>query len=236
MPSITPPPDTPIHEDDYSDYRSISASAVISLILGGLSILMLFAGQSGLEASLMMAPIPALGIITAIRALVSIRRMPNELAGKKLAMAGLFLSAALLIAGIGRGAIIHVTEVPPGYHRLTFDDLRTTSLQEERGIAVPPEVLQLNNQKVFIKGYMRPSSARTSLPSFLFVRDNKTCCFGAITDIKYYDQIRVEMMKPMTVDYMDGVIRLGGRLHVYPENAPGGPGRPVFAMIADYVK
>ena len=236
MPSSPFLSDSSIPQDRFSDYRAMSVAAVISCILGGLSILIIFAAGSSLEASLLMAPIPILGIITAIRALVSIRRMPNELAGKKIATIGLVLSILCLIAGIGRGAIVRYTEVPPGYYPFTFDDLRPNLLQQERGIAVPPEIAEHDNQKVFIKGYMRPSSARTSLTSFLFVRDNKTCCFGAIANIKYYDQIRIEMTKPMTVDYREGVIRIGGKLHIHPDNAPGGPGRPVFTMTVDYVK
>jgi hypothetical protein len=66
------------------------------------------------------------------------------------------------------------------------------------------------------------------------VRDNNQCCFGSLSDVKYYDQIEVAMVDSKTVDYSDGIFRMHGILEVSPENAPLGPQFPVFRMKAEY--
>ena len=72
--------------------------------------------------------------------------------------------------------------------------MRPDELQERNGQVVPPEIAALDGKRVFIKGYIRPDSITVSkgINRFLLVRDNNQCCFGSLSDVKYYDQIDVD--------------------------------------------
>ena len=93
-------------------------------------------------------------------------------------------------------------------------------------------------RKVFIKGYIRPDSVTVprGIERFLLVRDNNQCCFGDLSKIKYYDQIDVAMTGDNRVDYSQGLIRIGGILHIEPQNIAMGDSAPVFSLKADYAK
>jgi hypothetical protein len=66
------------------------------------------------------------------------------------------------------------------------------------------------------------------------VRDNNQCCFGDLSAVQFYDQIAVVMGEGKTVDYSSGIFRMGGKLHIKPENVGGNSGRPVYILEADY--
>jgi hypothetical protein len=222
--------------EDLTEYRSMSSGAIVGLILGILAVLAPIAGASSFEACLFMCAIPLAGILVSLRSVVAIRRMPHELAGKRVAIAGLVLSIFFLIGGIGYGAYIYATEVPDGYERISFAQMEPSRMDLERGIAVPNTIAELDGAHVFVKGYMRPPATRSNITKFLLVRDNNQCCFGALSKVRYHDQIQVELVKPMTTDYELGVFRLAGKLHVHPQNATQGNNQPVFTLTADYLK
>ena len=50
---------------------------------------------------------------------------------------------------------------------------------------------ELDGKKVFIKGYMYPSSQMTGIREFVLCRDNGTCCFGG--QPRLTDMIRVKL-------------------------------------------
>ena len=102
----------------------------------------------------------------------------------------------------------------------------------------PPEIAALDGKKVFIKGYIRPDSVSVSrgIKEFLLVRDNNQCCFGDLSKISYFDQMQVDMLGSRSVDYSQGIFRMGGTLKVQPQNAVLGPSAPVFSQVADYAK
>jgi len=226
------------YDEDIAEYRSMSTSAVVGFILGALSVLMVIAGASSLEACFLMLPIPLLGIIVSLRALSMIRRMPQELTGRRLAVMGLVLSLVFLVGGVAYGGYVYITEVPEGYERISFSGMEPDRLEIERGIPVPPEVAQLDNQKVFIKGYIRPESVTTksNIKKFLLVRDNNQCCFGPLSKVKYHDQIEVELVKPKAIEFTRSLLRVGGKLSVRPKNVLSRRGQPVFSMIVDHIE
>jgi hypothetical protein len=131
---------------------------------------------------------------------------------------------------------VYATEVPDGYQRISFTTMKPDEIQERGNVIVPPEILALDGKKVFIKGYIRPDSIPFSkgIDQFLLVRDNNQCCFGDLSTIKYYDQIDVDMVGSRRLDYHQGIFKMGGTLHVLPENLAKGPGNPVFKLQADY--
>src|SRR5438128_5145144 len=114
--------------------------------------------------------------------------------------------------------------------------MKPDELQERSGVAVPHEITALDGKQIFIKGYIRPDSITVprGIDRFLLVRDNNQCCFGDLSKIKYHDQILVAMTGDRRVDYSQGVIRIGGVLHIEPQYAMPGAPRPVFSLKADY--
>jgi hypothetical protein len=217
-------------------YRTVHSGAIVSLVLGAFSAVTLAAGANSLNASLLVAPIPVVGLIIGLRSLASTRREPDVYTGGRLAAIGAVLSAVFLVTGVGYGAYVHVTEVPPDHTRISFPQMRPDVVEERAGIAVPPEIMALDGKRVFIKGYMRPPEVRSGIDRFLLVRDNNQCCFGDLSTVKYYDQILVDLRGSLRLNYSDKLFAVGGVLKVLPENAGRGPQAPVFAMQADHAK
>lgn len=222
--------------NDIVQYRALHTGAVVGLVLGAASIFTVITAATSLEYCLLVTPIPALGILISARALASINQNSDQYTGRMLAVAGLALSLVFLVAGLSYGSYVYATEVRDGYTRISFQGMRPDELQERNGDVVPPDIAALDGKPVFIKGYIRPDSITVSkgINRFLLVRDNNQCCFGSLSDVKYYDQMDVTMVDSKTVDYSDGVFRMHGILSVAPENAMRGPQYPVFTLKAKY--
>ena len=179
-----------------ADYRTISAGAVVGLALGGLSVLMLLAAASSLEASIILSPLPLAGVLVSLVAMRKIGRSPMEYAGKGMAIAGLLISSFFLFGGLGYASYVYATEVPKDHKRLSFDQMKPDEKEMRHSEFIPADIRQLDGKKIFIKGYIRDNGVRLNMDQFLLVRDNKTCCFGDINKVKYYDQIYVNLTKP----------------------------------------
>jgi hypothetical protein len=225
-------------QDDDLEYKALHTGALIALVLGILSVCVWFAAVNSLQSSLMVAPIPVAGMFLALRSMARIRQYPDQYTGLQVAAVGLILSIVFLVTGVGYGAYVYATEVPEGYTRISFIGMKPDELEERAGEIVSRDVMALDGQKVFIKGYIRPDSITVpnGIDRFLLVRDNNQCCFGDLSKIKYYDQIDVKMSGAERVDYTQGVFRIGGILHVEPRNALPGSQNPVFTLTADYAK
>ena len=224
-------------EDDFQ-YQPVSGGAVASLVLGLLSGLVFLAGHDSFQTCLMMCPIPVLGLAIGLRTLSRIRSMPESLGGKRLATAGTLLSGFCLVAGLGYSGHVYATEVPAGYTRTSFSEFRPDEVELRGEVLVPPDVAELDGKKVFIKGYMRADSTsqRRNIRGFLLVRDNYECCFGDLSKVKFYDQVLVKTGPSLHLNFSTRVLRVGGTLHVHPENIPKGPGHPAYTLDADYAK
>jgi hypothetical protein len=230
--------DSMVGEEEELQYKALHTGALIAFVLGLLSVCVVLTASNSLEWSLMVAPIPVVGMFFALRAVATIRQYPGQFTGLGLARAGLVLSLAFLVGGLGYGGYVYATEVPDGYTRTSFAAMKPDEIQDRGGVAVPPEIMALEGKKVFIKGYIRPSSI--SVPNgnkeFLLVRDSNECCFGDLSKVKYYDQMFVTMAGDKRVDYSQRVFRMGGTLHIEPQNVAGPPGTVVFSLKADYAK
>jgi hypothetical protein len=225
--------------DEDFEYRPVSTSAVASAVFGLLSISVVLLSRDGIDSSLVMVlPLPIIGAVLGLRALGHMRANPDQFTGAHLAKAGVALSAVCLVGGVGFSAYVHATEAPEGYARTSFVDLRPDEVDLRGNHAIPPEIAKLDGQKVFIKGYIRPDSTRyrENIGQFLLVRDNNQCCFGDLSNVKYFDQVAVAMKGPLRVNYRSGLFRIGGTLRVFPENAREMAGGPAYALEADYAK
>ncbi len=237
MATITEPK-TETAVDESLEYREIYLGAIVGLVLGLISVSVLFTASTSLEACLMVSPIPLLGIFVSLRSWAKIAREPDRLTGNKLALSGFALSLLFLIGGVSYGGYVYATEVPVGYQRISFAQLKPDALDLRSSMAIPEEIVALAGKHVFIKGYMRPGSSpyRANIGQFLLVRDSNECCFGDISKVQYYDQMEVAMQGSLRVDYTTGIYRMGGILRIHPENLLRGAGYPVFSLEADYAK
>jgi hypothetical protein len=220
-------------------YRALHTGALIGLVLGVLSVFVVIAAASTLDGCLLVTPIPVLGMFMSLRALAKIRREPEAFTGRTIAWIGFALSFVFLTIGVGYGVYIYWNEVPDGYSRISFNTMKPDEIQERASILVPPEITALNGKKVFVKGYIRPSSisGTQGIDRFLLVRDNNQCCFGDLSKVKYYDQIDVKLLGSLQVEYKEGAIyRVAGILSIDPGNANPGAREAVFSLKADYAK
>jgi hypothetical protein len=225
-------------ETEQFEYRAFSTSAIASVIFGAMSLLTILAGQDSLEYALLLCPIPVLGLILGFYGLSKIRAMPDQLVGKKAAIAGIVLSLVGLVVGLSVASYVHATEVPAGAIRTSFQEFRPDERDELAGIPIPREVQALHGKRVFIKGYFRQDSSPVSrnVKRFLLVRDNNQCCFGDLSSVKYYDQVMVNLDDKLTTDYSTRLFRLAGTLRIEPLYLIPGSQRPVYYLEADYVQ
>lgn len=220
------------------EYRSVHTFAVLGLMIGLVSAVTLFLSGVSFETTLKTVPIPLAGLFVSLSSLRAITAAPELYTGKPLAQAGALLSAFFLLTGVGYAGYVHATEVPDGYERISFVEMKPSEANMVNRELVPPEVLDLveSGEKVFIKGYIRPDSIKykQNINQFLLVRDNQECCFGDASKVKFFDQIRIQLATGMTTDFSRGLFRLGGVLKV----GPGDPqiGAPLtYLLDADYV-
>lgn len=216
----------PSDAEHYEQYRSLSTSAVASLIVGLLSTAAI------LDWSLV--AIPLIGIALSTFALLKVRRQRDELSGEALARAGLILSLLFAVLGPARLTYEFVTEVPDGYERVSYADLQPDPAQA--GQLVPPAALQLEGKKVFIKGYIYPGREKNGIREFLLVRDQGDCCFGGNPTIT--DRIQVKLTPPLKLSFQSRLHKVAGIFHVSPSDTTldGARGGVFYHLEADYVQ
>jgi hypothetical protein len=211
---------------EYLQYRALSLSAIITLSLAILGLPALLFSQ--------LLALPALGTMVGLFSVVRLRRHREELTGERLAWTGLVISLVVLVGGAGYSSYVYATEVPPGYLRITYDQLQPDPAFPQ--FPIPPSALQLNGRRVFVKGYVHPGvDRRRGIRQFVMVPDMKTCCFGgqpALTDM-----IEVTLRDPLRVDFSYTRRKLGGILKVaFRKKAVSGLDGVYYQLDADYVK
>lgn len=162
----------------HSEHRS-SKSVCIAAVVG---LLYALASLSCLLFSDFLF-VPLIGMVVSLYAVNKIHNSRDELAGMGMAKVAVLLNAAVFASVWGYHSYIYATEVPAGYRRISFADLQPGPGKRE---AIPQAALELDGQKVFIKGYIHPGQRRTNLKTFVLVPDLGTCCFGgqpALTDM-----------------------------------------------------
>ena len=226
-PHTAPPVKSAFTEE--AAYQSVCKSAVAAVIFGVL-------GLSAFLAQMFML-LPMLGIVFGVLALNAIRSYPDELVGKGAAKVGLILSVVCLVASGAMHSFIYATEVPDGYRRISFAELKPSSRSGDPN-RFPDRAEEFDGQKVFIKGYVRPPSGKQyGLKNFIMVGDFGDCCFGgdpAITDV-----VAILIKSDDTVDYGYGLRRIGGTFKLNPGTAISHEDeipRVFYEIDADYVR
>jgi hypothetical protein len=212
--------------EQYDRYRALSTSAVASLIVGLLSCLAI------LDWSLV--AIPMIGIPLSAFSLMKIRRQRDELTGEKLARAGLVLSLLFAVLGPARLTYEFVSELPPGYERISYAELQPDPAQA--GQQVPPGALELEGKRIFIKGFIFPGREKDGIRQFLLVRDQGSCCFGG--NPKITDRIHVTLVDPLRLTFQSRLHKVGGIFHVEPASSTidGAKGGVFYHLQADYLQ
>jgi hypothetical protein len=166
-------------------------------------------------------------------ALGQLRRYPAELSGRLAALIGLALSVVLLIGGSVLHAVAYATEVPEGFQRISFADLQP--VREAPQLPVSPKALELNGQRVFIKGYLYPDGQQYNIKRFILIPDLGTCCFGG--QPKLTDMVEVTLRDPLRTVFELRKRRLAGTLIVDTRLKPvSGVNGVYYRMDAEYVR
>lgn len=113
---------------------------------------------------------------------------------------------------------------------LTFDDLK---FDIEIGQAFERELLSeevkaFDGKEITISGYMRPSFKAAGLKGFIFVRDDKECCFGPQAAI--YDCVRVKLNKGTDTNYLVRPFKIRGDFYLKEREGPDGTIWSIFNM------
>lgn len=214
----------PISEDSLV-YRALSKGAVGSLILAVLSL--------AAYAAAGLLVLPFAGTLLGVNALRNIRRYPDELSGKSLAILGSLGCFVILVSAAALHSYVYATEVPPGCLRISFADLQPTPDHPE--LPVPPAAQDLDGKKVFVKGYVYPDGQQYNIKQFVLVPDMGTCCFGG--QPKLTDMIEVNLTDKNRVEYSRRKRKLAGVMKVDTQLKPvTGVGGVYYQLEADYVK
>lgn len=211
-------------ESEVDSYRVVSRTAIVSF---GLAV---FSGLVFIFPIFFV--LSAIALALSVFAITSIRRYPDELVGYKIAVSAALLSLLTMVGGFSYHAVVYMTEVPEGYIRINFGDLRP---QELSPFPISKRALELSGEKVFIKGYVYPHLRKVGLTKFLLVRDKGTCCFGG--DPKPYDCVIVDLEDGKTIDYSWRLRNLGGVFEIDQivkklDKVEGG----LYRLQGDYVK
>jgi hypothetical protein len=131
---------------------------------------------------------------------------------------------------------VRATEVPSGYLRITYDAFRPTIEEMEQNQFPPATAKELDGQKVFLKGYMFPTSNH-DLKEFTLCRDSGECCFGG--QPKPWDMVRVVMKDPPRAQFTTWQKKIGGVLRIKEPNhiEEGGVSHQLYFFVeVDHLK
>lgn len=225
--------------EDFANYRVVSRSAILAAVLVLPALLYVFYGvgtQLGLEALPVLLLLTLPGVVLALVALGTIRRYPSEYAGKPVALLALAAHVVMLLVAIPCHAYVQATEVPDGYHPVSFSELQPDPLKGEFGL--PNRAFDLAGKEVFIKGYIHPAVASLGkIDHFILVRDFDTCCFGGQPKPTHMMEVKIVNNAPR-LEYSTRLVRLAGKFQVSPPTSPAAleVQNVVYHLEADYVK
>jgi hypothetical protein len=205
-------------------YRTLSKLAVTSLVLGLFSL-------TGLMFPVLLA-FSVAGLASGLLAVRAIRRYPDELSGRGAAFLGTALCVLTLFGGTTLHSVVYATEVPEGYARLSFERLKSRGDGPDQP---PQEVLELDGQRVFVKGYIYNTGQQSQLKRFVLVPDLGTCCFGGQPKLTH--MIEVTLEDPLRIDFSMTRRKLAGTIHIDRSLKPiSGLGGVYYQLTADYVR
>lgn len=193
------------HENEFS-YRPVPVIAVVGLVMALLSSIALFVWLA--------IPLCLVGLVLSTLALFVIRRNRSIYSGTMVAVSGMLLSAIFMAGGVGYQVYTYQTEVPEGFQRVDFvKEISDKGFVVENGqTTIHPDVLELEGKEIFLKGYIYQTGRLEGLGSFLLVKDNQSCCFGA--DPAITDRVGVVMQQGKEISYKAGKVAVAGKFRL----------------------
>ena len=179
------------------EYRSISKTAIASCVFAVLGL------ASPLNQAFVLLPL--LGACFGIVAILTIRKYPEEMIGEWPAKIGLIASSVLFVLSIGWHSYVYATEVPDGYQRIAFWDLKDNT---RTALPFSEKAMELDGKRVFLKGYVRPGAKRKNLQDFIMVGDFGDCCFGGNPDVT--EIVEINIQTDDRVDHTLSLRKIGG--------------------------
>jgi hypothetical protein len=207
-------------------YQAVSPLAVASVALGALSILTAFGSTAA--TGLLLATIPLAGIVFGWQALRKIRKAPDEWIGLEVAWLGIGLSVALGLIGFIFVWSSQASEVPYGYQWVAYDSLQPDPSKPTEPI--PQTAIDMQDRKVYIKGYMRPCRRQTGIKDFVLCPTNGECPF-CTPNPKQTEMIRVTLQGDLDTTFTTHLIGVAGRFRVDPSDPSGIP----YGLDAEYI-
>lgn len=209
--------------EDLKPYRAVSRSAVLSLVFAAVAlpiavltiVAMRFGYGDAVSLGFWSALISVFAVALGGAGLMTIRRYPSEYTGKNLARVGLALGIVQFALGTGLSSYTYATEVPDGYTRVGFWELRPDP-EQPLPVPISHKAIQISGKPIFIKGYMHPGVASMGkVNHFILVPDMGTCCFGG--QPKPYDMIEVRVPQEQRgIAYSTQRIKLAGTFLISP--------------------
>ena len=207
-------------------YRTISKAAVASLVFAILGI-----GAFVFQAFLIL-PILAFGF--GFVGLMEISKYPEEVTGKIAAQIGLVCGLLIAVGSIGRHTYDYMTEVPDGYERMAFTDLRPNV---RTSLPYSEKAEKLDGKKVFLKGYVRPNAQMTNMKDFILVGDFGDCCFGG--NPKITEVVAVNITSDDLIDHSYFIRKIGGTFRLDSSSRridEDGIPKVFYSIEADYIR
>lgn len=210
------------------EYQTISKAAIACCVFAVLGI------TSYLAQMFVILPLIGAGLGTI--ALINISKYPEELTGRSAALIGTALCVTMFMTSTGMHAYIYATEVPEGYRRISFTELKNN--KRDTKIPFSRKAYDFDGEKVFLKGYVRPNTGRKNgIKKFILVGDFGDCCFGGTPQID--EAVAIDIITDDSVSQTLGLRRIGGTFHLNESmrrvNDEGLP-QVFYTIEADYVR
>jgi len=204
-------------------YQAINPLSVGSVVVGCLSALSFF--HWGFLF------LPLTGILLGAAALVNFARAEGARVGVYLSCAGIGLSLLLGVGLYGLSVYRYYHMTPPGYLLVDYNLLESNDPNKP----FPDTALELEGQRVFVRGYMYSSRQQTGLRSFVMSRDNGVCPY-CLPNPKITDQVFVELAGDREAAYTTRLIGVGGVFSVKLDDPKKKYGGVVYHIEADYLR
>ena len=115
-----------------------------------------------------------------------------------------------------------LTRAADGKFDITFDHIKFDIPEDEpySPSMLTEQVRRLDGEDVKLRGYIRPSFKQRGLKNFIFVRDDKECCFGPGAAL--FDCVVVKLAKDQTTDYTVRPVAVTGKFVLKEYKGPDG--------------
>ena len=125
-----------------------------------------------------------------------------------------------LIRSVKPGETLDVT-----FDNIKFDMEKGTRFEREM---LTPEIEALHGQTIRLRGFIKPGARQKGLKKFVFVRDDKECCFGPGAAI--FDCVLVQMEKEHPTDFTVRPVTIEGKFYLKEYKGPDGNIWAIYRM------